>query len=341
MKILLLIYFFSLTSISCVRNGTSLNERNIQIVVQDSLSIPENTVKVVDFDRVIMISENKLKLVNIGNPNELVTLHEIDVPDGVFFKSFLNDRYIIFENSQNIYYQTVIDILTGKKLVLKNDDYSTAVRSINPNDNSILYSNQIYHPELNGLLNKLYLTTFSGLTKLVSDSVGWASWSPKSNWILMSKFSYKEGYFWRRHTKMIDMFGQEIHLFDESVSTYSPIWTNDGSTAFFKLNHSGGIAIVEFNWSVKQPQVKHIASGENYYDPVFWSPCGQYFVHSIEHSDGHTLFGNDILLSDKNLSYTVPIITHEDIYELPIKWTSENGLITRKHGKVFRYEITH
>ena len=120
------------------------------------------------------------------------------------------------------------------------------------------------------------------------------------------------------------------------------IFSNDGSKAFFRLNQGpGAIAIVEFNWLEEQPEFSQTTFGEKYYDPAFWSPDGQYFVHTLEHSDGHVLFGNDIILTNKDLSKSTSIIAHNNVVETPITWTTEHGLITGKNGQLVCYEIVY
>ena len=342
MKFSIFILLLLILSLSCTQYGTSSDKPEINLIAKDSINIPSNAVGIIDFNRVFIKSGNILKLIDMKDPNEFKTIFEVIISDGDNYNSFLNDRFVIFDNRQGVYSQTIIDIITGEMLELKNDNYSTAIKSINPKNNSILYTNQIYHTDLRGLLNKLYLTTFDGQVKLLSDSIGWAKWSPDGNWILFSKFCYKDGNYWKRNTKMMNLSGKEIQLFDESISTLPPIFTNDGSKAFFRLNQgSGAIVVVEFNWIEKQPVIKQTTFGEKYYDPTFWSPDGQYFIHTYEHTDGHVLFGTDIILTNKDLSISIPIISHKNVIEFPVTWTTEYGLITSKHGQLVCYDIVY
>ena len=339
MKVPLFIFFFLTANLS-YSTGTSSDKNDIIAFAKDSVTIPKNTVGIVNYTKILIKSGKILKLVDIKNPNEIKTLFETPISEGINFKYFINNRFLVLENRQGVYSQKVIDIITRDELELKDEKYSTAIKSINPKDNTILFTKQVYHPELKGILNRLYLTKFDGTFKFISDSIGWAKWSPDGNWILFTKFSHKEGYFWRRNTKIMNLSGTEIQIFDYSVSTYAPIFNNDGTKALFRLNQgSGEIVIVEFKWSGQQPKIGYKSFGEFFYDPVFWSPDGKYFIHIVEHNDGHTVFGNDIILSDWKLSIKIPIIKHHDVSESPIIWTSEHGLITRKNNQLIRYKI--
>jgi WD40 repeat protein len=340
MKFSILHFIFLVLIISCIQDKSSLGPMDIKAELQEIHPLPDSTLHIIDFNRVIIKNNGKIEMVNIQNPDQSEIIYELVIPTGKRYKTIKNERFVIFESREDTHTELIADLTTGDVFELTVSENYPAICSINEAYYSMLYIIQSYRPELHGYLSKLFYRTLNwGAPIFIADSVSWAEWSPDGNWILVTRFSYKEGNYSRWHEDILNFSGDEIPLFDESIAPVSSIWTNDGNYALFKSNPGGRITIMKFDWSGEKPEFKFIASGDHYYDPVLWSPDDRYFIHTKENSDGHVVFGIDIWLADRTLTFNKAIIKHENVQELPIVWTSENGLVTRGPGGLLSYEI--
>ncbi|MEJ2053720.1 MAG: hypothetical protein P8X42_07345 [Calditrichaceae bacterium] len=266
MKFSILHFIFLVLIISCIQDKSSLGPMDIKAELQEIHPLPDSTLHIIDFNRVIIKNNGKIEMVNIQNPDQSEIIYELVIPTGKRYKTIKNERFVIFESREDTHTELIADLTTGDVFELTVSENYPAICSIN------------------------------------------------------------EAYY-------------EIPLFDESIAPVSSIWTNDGNYALFKSNPGGRITIMKFDWSGEKPEFKFIASGDHYYDPVLWSPDDRYFIHTKENSDGHVVFGIDIWLADRTLTFNKAIIKHENVQELPIAWTSENGLVTRGPGGLLSYEI--
>jgi len=331
---------FLIFIISCVQDKSSLGPVEINVQIKAIHPIPDSTLDIIDFNRILIRYNGKIKMVNIQNPDQPELIYEIVLPAGARYNTVKNERFIIFDGREESNTKWIADLTTGEIFELTDEENSPVICSINEAYYSMLYTIQSYRPDVHGYLSTLHYRTLNwGAPIFIADSVSWAEWSPDGNWMLVTRFSYKEGNFWRWHEDIINLSGEEIPLFDESVAPVFSIWTNDGDYALFRSGSGGGITIMKFDWSKEKPEFEFISSGEGYYNPVLWSPDGRYFIHSTENSDGHVLFGNDIWLADRNLRINEAIIRHENIFETPIAWTSEHGLVTQTSEGLVSYEI--
>lgn len=330
--LVVILYLFS-----CEKNPSNPENRGISAIKSGSRNLPANTLEIIDFDKIIIETDNKIQLVDISNQENFTILFEIDIPIGKEYRSFQLNRFIIFKRNNEDYSELLVDIETGSSTEFKNSGYSTCIASINPVDYSVLYTKSYFSSELKGLLSSIHYRTFDGTETFLMDSTVHPRWCPVNKWFAASRFLYKDESFWYWEEALFNLDGEKIILSREPTPLSGPRWNNDGTALFYY--YAGQLFFVEIDWSNDKPNVFRKTYASQFDSPWVWSFDGQYLVYTKWYEDGHYVFGNDILITDKNLIIQSPLIEHENVIEEPLLWTEKYGLITKIDNQIFSYKI--
>jgi hypothetical protein len=304
--------------------------------------LPSNTLDIVNFDEMVVKENDSILVINISDSTHERTIYEVHMPDGKRYHSIQLGRYVIWEDRTTAYYhQSVTDLLTNKFIDLQ----ESGGASIAPNDGAVLYNARfgIKSKDVKGkhkekiLINKL--KAFDGQIKTVVDSVIGTLWAPNGNWFLAAKHLGREGksVLWER--ALYNRDGVKLSLPSEQSSIAGAAWSQDGSALAIPHAWNSIVTIIELEWEDNTPIVLKSLSNSGFSSPLLWSPYGQFLLYVKYYEDGHTVFGNDIMITDKKLALNYTLIKHDNIREIPIIWTQKDGLITRVGNRLYQYRL--
>ena len=176
------------------------------------------------------------------------------------------------------------------------------------------------------------------ITTTLADSAMYPKWSNVRNWFTVRKVLLKQGRFLYWESVLYNLLGEKVILARDPYSMSKPIWTNDGSKLVYPITQNIGMMCIELDWQDEKPRISKKVTKFNLGEPFSWSDDGQYCLF-VKYYDGDYLniLGNDVILTDSNLDLYLPVIEHDTIIELPLKWTSDNTLITYTADWNFNY----
>ncbi len=311
----------------------------ISLVLVDSRPLPANTITVLNFDKVIIRESDRIILAQITDTLNPGVIYDVQIPDNKNYHSIQHLRYLILEDRTGDYFQSVLDMADGSLIDLQEPSATTGGTSIAPNDAAMLYNARFRDPGNGKELLENRLRTWNGQTKTVVDSVIGTLWAPNGKWFLAAKRVGREGQsvLWER--ALFDRQGKKISLPSKQFSVSRSTWSEDGLVLAMYHPWDAIVTIVEFDWTNDIPHVKNHTTESGFNGPFLWSPNGQHLIYVKYHDDGHTAFGNDIMLTDRSLSMRKALIEHANIEETPITWSREHGLVTQITGRINRYRI--
>jgi hypothetical protein len=334
------IYLIAALNVFCgCKHSFIISAQEIRATKIGSRPLPASTVTVLDFDKVVVKENNRVLLADISDSTNTKIIYEAPLAINRMYHSVQLQRYFIFEDRTGEYSQSVLDMITGQLIDLREPVGTSGGASIAPNDGIILYNSRFPRPNKFGeqtLVNRM--KSWDGQTETVVDSVIGTLWAPNGKWFLAAQRLGREGGFVLWERALFNREGKKILLPSETSQIAGAVWSENGSV--LAIPHSGyAVTIVEFDWNNEVPIIKKHTTSSGFNSPLLWSPNGQYLIYVKYYEDGHTTFGNDILMTDRSLSMRQTIIAHNNIQETPITWNHPYGLVTRAGDRVFSYRI--
>ena len=316
---------------------------NFAITKISTHQLPHGTVRVLDFNTVVIVKLNTIKIVDISDSTNLRILYQTRIPFKKKFHSVQQKRYLILEDRTGNYFQTVTDMQTGRTTSLEELNGTSGAVSVAPNDGAILYNARFplssYVRGRREEKNIIKLKTFDGKSANIVENVHGTKWAPNGEWFLAALYKGREGpkKIWQR--VLVNRKGQKIILPSDKSSIVGAIWTADGSALAVEHPWGGYVTVFEFKWNNKIPEVTSVHDSSLFSHRLLWSPNGQYLIYTKTYGDGHYDFGNDILVTNRTLTLHFPLIKHNNISETPIIWTHENKLVTQIDDMLYEYRI--
>ena len=325
---------------SCKESTSGSSGKQILAYKTDERELPENTLKVLNFNKLVVQEQNSIIIKDSSDTNNQRIIYKVDLPDGKEFYDIKLERYLILKDTTGTHSQMILDMQNNRIIDLREEGFSSGGVSINPLHHSILYRLGYFHPDLRASMHIIKYTSFDYQTLSLLDSCNSSAWAPGKEWFWASKFMYKEDNYFRWEHALYNLNGDSLTITRDPIILNVPRWTDDGSSLIFSILGDCGVLLVEFDWSYEKPRIKRKIIEYGFCDPL-WSPDGNYLVYTEWYEDGHFTFGNDILITDKNLVLRKAIIQHDDIIESPIFWNIDDGLVTQIDNKIIKYEITN
>lgn len=321
--------------------GISFSQINLTIHKAESRKLPQNTIDVIDFNTVIAIEENQLKLLDISNPYEQNIIYSFNIPQGKSYNSIQHGRYVILEGKHGErHFKTILDIQKDSLEDIEDLNGNIGSIEIAEKDGAVIYNvdyGSTIRREPGGLIREpniaVKLKLKNGEIKLVTDSIACFKWSPDEEWFIATKYikSDTNGVKWERALFNRDgakaPLEQANNSYAEQVIISQAVWSPDGKYIAIPLLSGLRLAVYHLDWKDDFPSVIKNIEDHPFHSPVLFSPDGKYILFQKSYEDGHFIFGNDLLLTNVDLSFSQPIIEHNDISETALIWKN-NELIT-------------
>jgi WD40 repeat protein len=245
------------------------------------------------------------------------------------------------------------DIYTDQLVDLQELDGSVGATRVAKKDKTILYNanygKTIYDKQFGKIpeiKRQAKLKTFNRETKFIADSIMGSLWSPNEEWFFALKFLGKKGRIIKWERVLMNRDGKAIILPSEESTISQAAWSADGNyLAVPQIN--GKLTVFEIEWMDSIPQVKSSIRKSSFSSPIIFPPDGKYILYVKYYEDGHNIFGNDIMLTDNKLNFLEPLIKHNELIEIPVMWTNDQGLITQdgvtvKNSRIiYKYRIKY
>jgi hypothetical protein len=304
------------------------------MIKKDEHKLPANTIDIIDFNKVVIKENEQIKIVDISDSSNYETDYGFTIPTNKNYHSIQHGRYVILEDrNAKHYFQSVFDIYTKELVDLQEPEGSVGAARVAQKDRAILYNvdyggitfDKKYRKKLEPK-RQVKLKTFAGESKVVVDSVMGSLWSPNEQWFLGSKYLRREGRNLKWERALFNREGQKIILPSNASTISQAVWSKNG--ILLAIPHHQTLSVFEIEWKYDSPTIKNFTNKSPFSAPILFSPDGKYILYVKYYEDGHSIFGNDIVLTDNKLNFIEPIIEHNNLTEIPVNWTNE-GLITQ------------
>ena len=102
---------------SCKETNSPLcsdnSDESIRITQSEIKSLPNNTLTVINYNKIILYEDKKLIIADISNSSDLQILAEYELTENQYYNSIQLDKFLIIDDESNDHMKEIIDIEKG------------------------------------------------------------------------------------------------------------------------------------------------------------------------------------------------------------------------------------